>query len=129
MAIIINKIMFMQLLFRGGNPLKLHYTRTFTTVAQTKTSGDNKQAHVKKLAHSVKKKPIMLVSEYGELLNVKPMIKTKTETIYREVQMIGDNSDAKTLMKKLHQSPNCYFLFDPKGHFTNAQTLYMAMKK
>ncbi len=32
-----------------------------------------------------KKKPVMVVSEYGELLNVKPMIKTKPETIYREV--------------------------------------------
>ena len=71
----------------------------------------------------------MLVSEYGELLNVKPMIKTKPEIQYREVQMIGDNTEAKTLLKKLHHNPNTYFLFDPKAHFTNAQTLYLAMKK
>ncbi len=62
----------------------------------------------------------MLVSEYGELLNVKPMIKTKTEPVLREVQMIGDNTDAKVLLKKLHHSPNTYFLFEPKAHFTNA---------
>ena len=71
----------------------------------------------------------MLVSEYGELLNVKPMIKTKNEVVLREVQMIGDNTDAKVLLKKLHHSPNTYFLFDPKAHLTNAQTLYLAMKK
>jgi hypothetical protein len=34
---------------------------------------------------SAKKKPIMLVSEYGELLNIKPMTKPKTEIQYREV--------------------------------------------
>jgi hypothetical protein len=34
---------------------------------------------------SLKKKPVMLVSEYGELLNVKPMIKTKNEAVLREV--------------------------------------------
>lgn len=71
----------------------------------------------------------MLVSEYGEILNIKPMIKTKNEVTYREVQLINDNTEAKTLLKKLHSSPNTYFLFDPKAHFTNAQTLYVAMKK
>lgn len=77
----------------------------------------------------MKKKPLILVSEFGELLNVKPMNKTKPEAQYREVQMIGDNTDAKILLKKLHHNPNAYFLFDPKAHFTNAQTLYLAMKK
>lgn len=77
----------------------------------------------------MKKKPVMVVSEYGELLNVRPMIKTKNEAVLREVQMIGDNTDAKVLLKKLHHSPNTHFLFDPKAHFTNAQTLYLAMKK
>lgn len=43
--------------------------------------------------------------------------------------MIGDNSDAKTIFKKMHHSPNTYFLFDPKAHFTNAQTFYLAMKR
>ena len=69
------------------------------------------------------------MSEYGELLNVKPMNKPKQEVVYREVQMIGDNTEAKVLLKKLHQNPNMFFLFDPKAHFTNAQTLYVAMKK
>jgi hypothetical protein len=62
----------------------------------------------------------MLVSEYGELLNIKPMTKAKQETVYREVQMIGDNTEAKVLLKKLYHNPNTYFLFDPKAHFTNA---------
>lgn len=43
--------------------------------------------------------------------------------------MIGDNTDAKVLLKKLYHNPNTYFLFDPKAHFTNAQSLYVAMKK
>ena len=43
--------------------------------------------------------------------------------------MIGDNTNGKDLLKKMHHQPNTYFLFDPKSHFTNAQTLYMAMKK
>jgi len=62
----------------------------------------------------------MLMSEYGELMNIKPMNKPKQEIVYREVQMIGDNTEAKVLLKKLHQNPNMYFLFDPKAHFTNA---------
>jgi hypothetical protein len=71
----------------------------------------------------------MVVSEYGELLNIKPMTKPKPEVVYREVQMIGDNTESKVLLKKLHHNPNTYFLFDPKAHFTNAQSLYVAMKK
>lgn len=62
----------------------------------------------------------MLISEYGELLNVKPMIKTKPDIQYRDVQMINDNTDSKKLLQKLHHSPNTFFLFEPKGHFTNA---------
>ena len=71
----------------------------------------------------------MLVSEYGELLNIKPMIKSKPDVVYRDVQMIGDNTDAKTLLKKLYHNPNTFFLYDPKAHFTNAQSLFAAMKK
>jgi hypothetical protein len=62
----------------------------------------------------------MIVTEYGELLNIKPMTKPKQEVVFREVSIIGDNSDAKTLIKKMNCNPNMYFLFDPKGHFTNA---------
>lgn len=43
--------------------------------------------------------------------------------------MINDNTDSKLLLKKMHHNPSMFFLFDPKGHFTNAQTLYLAMKK
>ena len=32
-------------------------------------------------------------------------------------------------MRKLHSNPNLYFLYNPKGHFLNALTLYSAMKK
>lgn len=62
----------------------------------------------------------MLVSEYGELLNLKPMIKTKNEIQYKQVQMINDNTNGKELLKKMYHNPNVYYLFDPKGHFTNA---------
>ena len=72
----------------------------------------------------------MVVSEYGDLLDVKPMIKgAKNEVLYREVQMIGDNTESRQLLKKMHCHPNMYFLYDPKAHFTNAQSLYLAMKK
>lgn len=62
----------------------------------------------------------MLVTEYGELLNVKPMLKPKNETLFREVQMIGDNTSTDDLIKKMYTNPNMYFLFNPKGHFVNA---------
>lgn len=32
-------------------------------------------------------------------------------------------------MKKMHHNPKLYFLYDPKGHFTNAQTLYYSIKR
>lgn len=91
-------------------------TQRFSTGAQQppkKPKGPSPSA-------SVKKKPVMLMSEYGELLNIKSMVKAKPEVQYKEVQMIGDNSDAKTIMKKMNTSPNTFFLFDPKAHFTNA---------
>ena len=71
----------------------------------------------------------MLISEYGELLNVKPMLKERKAVDYRDVQMINDNTESKELLQKMHHNPNMFFLFDPKGHFTNAQSLYMAMKR
>ena len=46
-------------------------------------------------------KPIMLVSEYGELLNVRPMTKLKPadgKQDLREVIMVDDNTDTKTLV-------------------------------
>ena len=41
--------------------------------------------------------------------------------------MIGDNTDAKSLLKSMNQNENMYFLFD--GHYTNSRTLYAALKK
>jgi len=84
---------------------------------------------MRNLKKTYKKAPVMLVSEYGELMNVKPMTKPKPEPQFREVQLINDNTDAKTLLKKLNHNPKTFFLFDPKGHFSNAQALYGAMKK
>jgi|688.fasta_scaffold355443_1 tryptophanyl-tRNA synthetase len=77
---------------------------------------------------SIQYKPVMLVSEYGEILNVKPMTKmSKSDGKHdiREVIMIDDNTDVKTLQKKLNHSPKAYFLYNPtKGHWQNAQALY-----
>jgi len=64
----------------------------------------------------------MLVSEYGELLNLKPMTKLqpinekKTSDI-REVIMIDDNTDVKTIIKKMNHNPKAYFLYKPLGHY------------
>jgi len=64
----------------------------------------------------------MLVSEYGELLNLKPMTKLqpinekKTSDI-REVIMIDDNTDVKTIIKKINHNPKAYFLYKPLGHY------------
>ena len=64
----------------------------------------------------------MLVSEYGELINLKPMtklqpIKERQQSDIREVIMIDDNTDVKTLMKKMNHSPKAYFLYNPLGHY------------
>jgi hypothetical protein len=44
---------------------------------------------------SVKSDPIFLISEYGDLLNIKSLARSKTaktgKTDYREVRMIDDN--------------------------------------
>ena len=79
---------------------------------------------------SNKKNPTIIVTEFGDLLNIKPMSRSKLdEPDYREVKIIGDNTNGKDLLKILNHNPKLYFLFDPKGHFVNAQTLYYKMKK
>ena len=82
---------------------------------------------------STKSDPIYLVTEYGELLDIKPMRRSKTHKTgrrdFREVRMIGDNTDAKSLYKWMNQNHNAYFLFDPKAHYTNSRTLYLALKR
>ena len=87
------------------------------------------------LLRKVNKKshPIYLVSEYGELLDIKPARRSKTyktgKKDYREVRMIGDNTDVKNLYKWMNQNHNSYFLFDPKAHYTNSRTLYLSLKR
>ena len=43
--------------------------------------------------------------------------------------MLHDNSDAKSLLKKMDHNPKAYFLFSPEGHYINAMTLYSAVKR
>lgn len=35
----------------------------------------------------------------------------------RQVIMIDDNTETKTLLKKLNHNPKAFFLFNPNGHF------------
>lgn len=82
-------------------------------------------AHVRSLIKSQsaqKFKPIMLVSEYGELLNLKPMTKLQStaerqQSDLRQVIMIDDNTDSKTLIKKMNHNPKAFFLYKPTGHY------------
>jgi hypothetical protein len=63
----------------------------------------------------------MLVSEYGELLNLKPMTKLKpvadTSKDVRQVIMMDDNTDTKTLLKKMNHNPKAFFLYNSLGHY------------
>ena len=80
----------------------------------------------------------MCISEYGDLLNVKPM--TKLQKIssgsagggkedLRQVFMINDNYDHKNLIKKMNHNPKALFLFNPEGHYANAMAIYSALKR
>ena len=77
-----------------------------------------------------------LVSEYGDLLNLRPLT-TKIKKVddsagkkdLRQVHMINDNTDVKLLMKKMNHHPRDFFLFDPKSHYFNSLTIYKAIKK
>ncbi|CAI2365457.1 unnamed protein product [Moneuplotes crassus] len=76
--------------------------------------------------------PEVLLTEYGELVNVKPMKRSKNpyERSYKEVFMIDDNSSVRVIMKVLSHNKNCYFLFDPEGaHYTNSMSIYRAIRK
>ena len=89
-----------------------------------------------KMATSSKQRPIMLVSEYGELVNLRPLTKLKSaddssadKKDMRQVVMIDDNTDTKTLIKKMDHNPKAYFLFSPEAHYQNALALYAALKR
>ena len=72
------------------------------------------------------------MSEYGDLLNVKPMTKPQKadgKEDLRQVFMVDSNSDAKSLLKKMNHNPKAFFLFNPKSHYANAMSIYSAMKK
>ena len=43
--------------------------------------------------------------------------------------MLDNNSDARSLLKKMDHNPKAYFLFSPEGHYVNLMTLYSAIKK
>ena len=98
------------------------------------------------------------MSEYGDLLNVKPMTKPKylkkdtprkatsnfenedmtnikqkpkpqLQEDLRKTFLINDNTSEKDLLKKMHHYPTAYFLFDPEGHYVNAMGLHEALRK
>ena len=75
--------------------------------------------------------PEVLLTEYGELVNVKPMkeIKNPEERKYREVYMIDDNSSVKVILHTMDTNKNCFFLFDPeKTHYTNSMSIFRAIR-
>jgi Methyltransferase domain len=43
--------------------------------------------------------------------------------------MISNNTDIKSLMKKMDHNPKDFFLFDPKGHYFNSLSIYKALKR
>lgn len=79
---------------------------------------------------------MQLVSEYGDLLNLRPLSKlikvsgdATTKKDLRQVHMISDNTDVKSLIKKMDHNPKDFFLFDPNSHYINSLTIYKALKK
>jgi len=79
-----------------------------------------------------KHKPIICVSEYGDLLNVKPLTNLKNadgKEDLRQVFMVDDNTEHKKLLKKLDHNPKAFFLFHPQGHYANAMSIYSALKR
>lgn len=91
-----------------------------------------KKKTVSFVAKTEKYKPIVCVSEYGDLLNVKPLTKAKVadgKEDLRQVFMVDDNTDHKNLLKKLNHHPKAYFLFSPEGHYANAMAIYSALKR
>ena len=47
----------------------------------------------------------------------------------RQVFTISDNCDHKNLLKKMDHNPKAFFLFNPEGHYTNAMSIYAALKR
>lgn len=78
-----------------------------------------------------KEAPTMLVSEYGDLLSIRP-VRTQKQQVgsqdLRQVRMVSSNANAADLLKQMQKNPNTYFLFDPESHFTNSRAVYKAIK-
>jgi hypothetical protein len=55
------------------------------------------------LKSQIKKPPIYLISEYGDLVNLKPASRAKTgRPDLRQVKLISDNMNAKELLRQLN---------------------------
>jgi len=81
---------------------------------------------------AVQSAPTLLVSEYGDLLALRPVNVPKVlpeKQALKKVKMVGSNQNAKDLLRQMIKNPDTYFLFDPKGHFVNSRTTYKSLKK
>jgi len=121
------------MIIKRGNPY-LACAFHFSTSAKPAKSAPSSEA--KKLISEQKKfMPMQLVSEYGDLLNLRPLSKQikvsgdATKKDLRQVHMISDNTDVKSLIKKMDHNPKDFFLFDPSSHYINSLTIYKALKK
>ena len=43
--------------------------------------------------------------------------------------MIDDNSDARSIVKKMNHNPKAYFLVNPQSHYANSMAIYTALKR
>ena len=43
--------------------------------------------------------------------------------------MIDDNSDAKSIVKRMNHHPKAYFLVNPQSHYANSMAIYTALKR
>jgi hypothetical protein len=122
------------MIVKRGNP---YLTCAFHFSTSTKPAKSAPNPEAKKLIDEQKKfMPMQLVSEYGDLLNLRPLSKlikvsgdATNKKDLRQVHMISDNTDVKSLIKKMDHNPKDYFLFDPSSHYINSLTIYKALKK
>jgi hypothetical protein len=85
-------------------------------------------------AKTREKHAIYLISEYGDMMNIRPHTRARTHktkyTDMRDVKYITDQTEARTLLKQLNHSPTSHFMFNPeKCHYVNSRTIYQALKK
>ena len=96
--------------------LKIRNLRTFSSLKPLQAQVVQ-ETSPSDLSSSFKTDPIMLVSEYGDLLNIRPVSRSRSsktgKTDLREVRMICDNTEAKTLLKQLKGNQSTFFLFNP----------------